>query len=249
MRFKFIDVLLYTLVFIFVAAFPIDLIPVSEVYKGVILIGLKLFLLGVYIWIIAKNRIKIFGIASYSTILLCIPFFIACFSNMIASKIDGTVGPITMSGSMLAINIVICALTAVTEEILFRLFIHNSLTKVGSFGRILGSAGIFAAMHLINLANVSSVDALVTVLVQVVYDFGLGLMLGFMYEYSHSITSCFILHFSFNLFNQVLVNYFAFNSSMLCFYLTAIVIGAILLAYGLCLYFFRYKKMDRFFRN
>lgn len=248
MKSKFIDLLLYALLFVFVAAFPVDRFPIDPIYQTVIQIGLRVLLIGFYIYLIAKNKVKIFGIASFKFILFCIPFFLACFSNIIASQINGGVSPSQMGAEMLAVNIVLSFVIAVSEEILFRLFIHNSLTNCGSFKRILGSAGIFAAMHLLNLASVASVDALVTVLVQVVYDFGLGLMLGFLYEYSHSLTSCVILHFSFNLFNQVLVQYFGLTSSPICFYLTAIIIAIVLVAYALVIYFFYIQKMDRYFK-
>ena len=249
MKFKLIDILLYVLLFVFVAAFPIDRIPVDLIYKETILIGLRILLIGFYIYIIVKNKMKIFGVANLKMLLFCIPFFLACFSNMIAANIDGAAVPSNMPGDLLATSIILSLLIAISEEIVFRLFIQNSLTKCGSFKRILGSAGIFAAMHLINLTNVSNVDALVTVLVQVVYDFGLGLLLGFMYEYGHSISSCMILHFSFNLCNEVLVKYYGFTSSQLCFYLTAVVIAIILILYAGSIYLFYIKKMDRYFRQ
>ena len=54
MRFKFTDILLYVLLFIFVAAFPVDLINVSDNWKLLITIGLRCLLLGFYIYIIIK---------------------------------------------------------------------------------------------------------------------------------------------------------------------------------------------------
>ena len=249
MKFKFIDLLLYALLFVFVAAFPVDRFQIPEIYRATIQIGLRVLLIGFYIFIIIKNKIKIFGMTSISALLFCVPFVIACFSNMIATSIEGTVSGVNMSGEMLAVSIVLSFTIAITEELLFRLFIQNSLTKVGSFQRIIGSAGIFAVMHLINLANVSSVDALVTVLIQVVYDFGLGLLLGFMYEFSHSIVACILFHFGFNLCNQVLFQYYGFNPSTLSFYLTAIVIAVILIGYTIAIYYFRFRKLDRYFRS
>jgi len=249
MRFKISDLLIFVLLFIFAAAFPVDRFNIADVYKVLIQIGLRLLIIVYYVYIIGKNRIKIFGMANYKNILLCIPFLLACFSNMIASKIDGTVTGVRMSGDLLAVSIVLCLLIAVTEEIVFRLFIHNSLTNCTPIKRILGSAGIFAAMHLLNLINVSNVDTLVQVLIQVIYDFGLGLLLGFLYEYSHSLTSSVILHFSFNLFNSVLISYFGFESSVICFYLTAVVIAVILIGYTLVVYLLYFKKLGRYFRN
>lgn len=249
MRFKFIDILLYTLLFVFIVAFPVDLFQIDDIYKVIIQIGLRVLLIGFYIYIIVKNKIKIFNIFNVEALLCCAPFILACFSNMIATQINGTYMPSNMGGDLLAANIILSLLVAVSEEILFRLFIHNSLTKVTSFPRILASAGIFALMHLVNLANVRSVDALLLVLLQVFYNFGLGLMLGFLYEFSHSLTASIVLHFGFNLCNQVLFSFYGMNPDQLTFYLTAVVIAVVLIAYASIIYFCRFKKFDRYFRS
>ena len=60
MKFRLVDVLVFALLFIFVAAFPVDLIPIDAIYKLVIQIGLRLLILGYYIYIIIINKINVF---------------------------------------------------------------------------------------------------------------------------------------------------------------------------------------------
>ena len=249
MMLKRSDLLIFILLFIFVAAFPVDLIKVDLMYQLLIQIGLRCLLLTFYIYLIIKNKIKIFGVASWRHILMCLPFLLATVSNIIASSIDGGFTMVSLSPTLVGLYSLLIFLIAVSEEIVFRLFIHNSLSNTSSLKRIFGSAGIFALMHLLNLVNVSTVGALVSVLVQTVYTFGLGLLLGFLYEYGHSLTSCVVLHFTFNMLNRVIYNYVLGGySSNIAFYLTAVVIGAILGVYVFILYKLYLSKLDRYFR-
>lgn len=180
---------------------------------------------------------------------MCLPFLLATVSNIIASSIDGGFTMVSLSPILVGLYSLLIFLIAVSEEIVFRLFIHNSLSNTSSLKRIFGSAGIFALMHLLNLVNVSTVGALVSVLVQTVYTFGLGLLLGFLYEYGHSLTSCVVLHFTFNMLNRVIYNYVLGGySSNIAFYLTAVVIGVILGVYIFLLYKLYLSKLDRYFR-
>ena len=104
-------------------------------------------------------------------------------------------------------------------------------------------------MHLINVVNVSSVDALVTVLLQTVYTFGLGILLGFLYEYGYSLTACVVLHFTFNLVNDVLFVHLGCMPSDLAFYLCAIGTGVIVGIYLVLIYLLYFRKFNRYFRQ
>ena len=249
MRFRFSDLLLFALLFVFVAAFPVDLIPVDLTYQLLVRIGLRLLLLIYYVYIIYKYHIKIFGIANIKNLLLCLPFFIICGSNFVASSIVGGFIGQTMGTLDLSLSIVYTLLIAITEEIVFRLFIHNNIQVSSSIKRIFASAGIFALMHLLNIVNVRFVGDLITVLIQTVYTFGLGLLLGVMYEYSHSLLGCMVLHFLFNLCNDTLYTYFGGFTSELCFYLTAAVCGVVVLAYATIITLFYFQKHDQYFRR
>ena len=249
MRFRMSDILLFALLFIFVAAFPVDLIPVVLTYQLLIRIGLRALLLTYYIYIIIKYKIKVFGNTNYRNLLLCIPFFIVCGSNFVASSIVGGFAGITMSALDFVLLTILTLMVAISEEIVFRLFIHNNLMVSSSLKRILYSATIFALMHLLNVVNVRTVASLVVVLVQTVYTFGLGLLLGVMYEYSYSLVGCMVLHFCFNFFNDTLYLYFGGHTSDLCFYITAAICGVVVLTYGLIITLFYFQKHDRYFRD
>lgn len=249
MRFKFVDILLFVLVFIFVAAFPFDLLPLDFTLRLAVQVGLRFLLVAYYIYIIIKYKIKIFGIANIKNLLLCIPFFLVSFSNLTASLIAGGFnGPGALSEIDFTLYIVLTMEVAISEEIVFRLFIHNALVRTTSLKRILGSAAIFALMHLLNAVNVSSVEGLITVLIQTIYTFGLGLLLGVMYEYSHSLVGAMLLHFCFNMFNQVIYLYVGGFSSELCYYLTAVGYAVVVGGYATLITFLYFRKYDLYFR-
>ena len=252
MKFRVLDIIIFVLLFIFVNAFPVDLFPLETVYLLIIRICLRTLLLAYYIYICVVNKINIFKFYNWKRLVLFVPFLLASCSNLIAAGIDGAYhGELIYSNDMLALLIIFHFLGAVVEEFLFRLFIQNALVKVGSLKRIFAAAGIFALMHLINIVNVSTVDALITVLIQVAYNFGLGILLGFVYEYSYSLIGCMFLHFSFNMLNTVLYQYLGCSAytSDRTFYLTAVVIAVTLSIYTFLIYRFVLTKNERYFRE
>ena len=249
MRFRLSDLILFILVFVFVIAFPVDLIPLNQMGRLLVQLGLRLLLLAFYIYIIVKYRIKVFGIANIKNLLLCLPFFLISASNFTAAAIQGGFDGQQFSESLLAIEIAFTLVTAITEEIIFRLFIHNALVTTSSIKRIFGSALIFALMHLINIVNVRYVSGLITVLVQTVYTFGLGLLLGVLYEYSHSLTGAVLLHFCFNLFNTDIFSFYGGYSSDLVFYLTAVGYAVVIGGYAAIITIFYFRNHDLYFRR
>ena len=249
MRFRLSDILLFALLFVFVAAFPVDLIPLDLTYQLLVRIGLRLLLLTYYVYIIIKYKIKIFGNTNYRNLLLCIPFFIVCGSNFVASSIVGGFNGPSLSIIDMVLSTILTLFVAISEEIVFRLFIHNNIMVSSSIKRIFASAGIFALMHLLNIVNVRFIGDLVTVLIQTVYTFGLGILLGVMYEYSYSLVGCMVLHFCFNFFNDTLYTYLGGHTSTLCFYLTAAVCGVAVLTYAVLITLLYFQSHDRYFRQ
>ena len=253
MRFKFLDLLLFALLFIFVTSFPIDLITTNEYVRLGIRIALRSLLLAYDIYILWKNRINIFKFANYRNVGLFIPFILICFSNIFAALFAGSNFVLNVEPLRLVLVIIYYLLGVILEEFLFRLFIQSSLVYASSIKRIVVSAAIFALFHLLNIVNISQVDQLVAVLTQVVYAFGLGLLLGLIYEYTYSLPACIIFHFLFNFFNKIFVNEIYLTTVTptyeLSYYMTALGIGVIVGVYALLIYLFILRKLERYFRQ
>ena len=250
MRFSLTDILIAILIFVFVNAFPVDLFRLSPLWQLAVQTGLRLLLLAYYIYILIKNRVNLFKFANYRRGLLFLPFLLVCFSNIIAAGIAGSKFTLEVDAPYLSLIIIYHLIGVIIEEIVFRFIIQSSLVRTSSIKRILASAGIFALFHFINIINVSSVDALIPLLIQVVYSFGLGILLGFVYEYTYSIPLCVAFHFLFNFFNMIFMeNIFNIYIPMLPYYLTAVVIGVITAVYAFLIYYFVLRKTDRYFRE
>lgn len=251
MKFRFIDILLFALVFIFVNAFPVDLLPVNAIGQIAIRISLRFVLLIYYCYTLWRNRINIFKFANYKRVLLFAPFILVCFSNIVAAAIAGLSFQVGAIDPLYVSLIVVYHLFGViVEELLFRLFIQSSLVYASSLKRILASAGIFALFHLVNMVNVSSLDALANVAIQVVYSFGLGLLLALIVEYTYSIPTCIVFHLLFNFFNMILVeNIFCLSIPVLTYYLTAVGAALIVGIYAILIYIFVLNRNDRYFRE
>ena len=251
MKFRFIDILLFALVFIFVNAFPVDLLPVNAIGQIAIRISLRFVLLIYYCYTLWRNRINIFKFANYKRVLLFAPFILVCFSNIVAAAIAGLSFQVGAIDPLYVSLIVVYHLFGViVEELLFRLFIQSSLVYASSLKRILASAGIFALFHLVNMVNVSSLDALANVAIQVVYSFGLGLLLALIVEYTYSIPTCIDFHLLFNYFNMILVeNIFCLSIPVLTYYLTAVGAALIVGIYAILIYIFVLNRNDRYFRE
>jgi len=243
MKLKLIDLLIYLLLFIFIVSLPVDLLNLPIDYELDILIGVRAALLIFFIYIIWKNKIKVFEKPLFKEILLFLPFFLICFNNFIASFINGGFEPLS-DGYILFLEIFLCLISAVLEEIIFRLFIQNFLENKTPLARILLSAAIFALFHFINAVNVRSVVAFINVLFQVVYTFGLGLAIAFIYEYSRSFITVVLMHFFFNLFNDVLYGFLQGFSSNLVFIFTSVIMALLAVSYGVVLYLTKFKKLD-----
>ena len=125
MRFRFVDLLLFALLFIFINSFPIDLITTDELTRLLIRIGLRALLLGYDIYVIWRNRINIFKFANYRNVGLFLPFVLICFSNIIAASIAGLNFGVSINSVMLPLIIIYYLLGVILEEFLFRFFIQK----------------------------------------------------------------------------------------------------------------------------
>jgi membrane protease YdiL (CAAX protease family) len=186
-------------------------------------------------------QIKKDGLPSRLNIFLFIPFFIMCFSNLIFLLFTLSF-PWSMTNSLYVLNWLIYALcTALVEEYLFRFGLINVLyKKFSKEWTLLISSAVFALLHLVNLFSGSSVGV---TFAQVGYTFVLGLILGFLYLYGGGHFWLVVLyHFCFNFFNDYLFILLYQGEWDYRFYVTNIVIGVVVLAYGVFLYFLDKQK-------
>jgi len=162
-----------------------------------------------------------------------LPFLLIVISNLFVGLFSAK------SDSPLAdvwLQIPVCLLTACAEEYIFRVLIAKeaaSQTREPWKG-ILWSAFFFGLIH---LTNISSVDTIVPALIQVVYCFFLGLLLGYMYLETENAILPVALHFAFNFLNGVLIPTIYDLRGDWVYFLVNGLVGLVVIGYGLLLFF------------
>ena len=107
-------------------------------------------------------------------------------------------------GSPLIIAFVCALAPALFEETIFRAIQIDKLKKSGKapMAVLLFSSAVFAAVHLTNIAGMT----LINVLVQVVYSFVIGFLLGAIYIRTEDFATVVLIHFLIDFSNQIFAN-------------------------------------------
>ncbi len=127
-------------------------------------------------------------------------------------------------------------ITAFCEELLFREITHNCLKEFikQDYLRILISSMIFALLHFVNFFGGMNI---LSVLAQVGYTFVLGLILGLIKEKGVGLIALVSFHFLFNVLNNDLFSFLYKGEWNTEFVVTNIIIGTIVVGYGVLMYF------------
>lgn len=245
-KIKPIDIVIFSLLFIACVSFPYATLNIPIWAKYTLKIAFELVLLISYILMIRKYKISIYGNANIKNLLLMTPLILVLVVNFItipfASSVVFNQGSI--SSGVFFFELALAFIQPILEEIVFRLLIHSQLPIKNKLLKILASAGIFAAVHLLNFFfNGFNTQYLI----QVAYTFGLGIILGFIYEYGCSFIICCVFHILFNFFNTTIFNvlYSVYFENQLSYYMPVIVVTIISIVYMALIYFFIFRKQDR----
>lgn len=176
----------------------------------------------------------------FINLLFFLPFFLIVFSNFASSYFISSPSNYINIQSLL-LNIVSTIIYAIIEEVLFRGFLLPLLlSRLSDFKSLLISSAIFALVHLFNIFSGINV---ILVLIQVLYTFGIGLILGLMYVYGKTLVLPMLFHICFNVFENDL--YEAFYPSATYTNLRVLVtvtVSLFALFYGVFIYFHFQKK-------
>ena len=236
----------YSLFFLICVAIILNSFPLDLFFKNAILnfsIGIALKIAAI-IFIFYYSKKESFTIPTFAKPnkkhLLFIPFLIAPFSNFFVVILCNSTPIIDINYQSIVFSFVNCALISIIEEMLFRCILLPEFEKVTTpFKAILYTSLIFGGMHLLNISSLSSIPIC---LVQSIYTFGLGLVLGLIYIYGKNIIYPIIYHLLFNFLNNTLVTGLFNLEWNITFYLTNIFIAIILIIYGIYVYYILSKE-------
>ena len=234
---KLYTLIILLLLYVAVISFPLSLIP-NEYGSKAVGITLKVIFL-----IVAFISIKKYGVSELRFLpvkekkqFLLLPLLVMTFSNWIYVWIFKAPLKSSVDGGMLTFTIFVTLLTVFCEELLFREIMHDCLKDYikQDYLRILISATLFSLLHFLNVFNGMDIYS---VLAQVGYTFVLGLVLGLIKEKGAGLIALISFHFLFNVLNNDLFSVLYNGEWNTEFIVTNIIIGVVVIAYGVLMYF------------
>ena len=241
---SFYDSLIFACLLMAIVSFPYEQFIQDSTILYIVEIWVRLILVAYAFMVTTKNGF----LSRYNHkpkicyLLFFVPFLLACFSNIIFVAFAGIfVKPIITLSTLF--EIILALLTAIYEEMLFRLYFHNLLKARNPLLKILASAGIFALFHAISFVFTLNINYLI----QGLYTFGLGVLLGFIYTYGKNIYACMGYHFLFNLLNDVIYSIICggiYTDKLYLYYVINSAIAVVLAIYVGLLYAFYLRKVD-----
>ena len=173
----------------------------------------------------------------YKILLLFIPAVVVAISNLIYAWIlkEPVHATFTWAGPLQVLFII---LLVVIEEIIFRYLLLGNIEQGKPIVRIVIAAAIFGLCHLTHFFSTFNPVYLVIV----AYTFGLGMLLGIIYYYTHCLVACIGLHLLFNLCNDYLFTHLYDVNNSLWYYLINGIIALVIGLYVLGIYLLKLRK-------
>ncbi|MDD6468288.1 MAG: CPBP family intramembrane metalloprotease [Bacilli bacterium] len=185
-----------------------------------------------------KKKLFVISIKSKLNDLFFIPFLLIVFNNMIFLLFKQKEVGFTYDFTFI-LQIILTITVSISEELLFRVYVHSILNINNKILKIIISSLIFGLFHIVYfLSSFDPYDLII-----ITYTFGLGLVLGFVYEFSeNNFIYIMIIHFLFNFLNKDLFLRLFNGTNDYIFYIVSIIVSLITLIYGLLIYFMYFKN-------
>ena len=250
-RKKFLYIGIALVLYVVIIAFPTYLFTQDVLVLRSIELGLRVAYL-VFIALFAyfsKLGQTYTGKTRYSMLFLLLPMFFVAFINVFylgvvrGSKFEFVTNP--FSDVISGLGFISLFITAVEEEVLFRYLVQKNLTFAHKIVRILVAATIFAITHVFvmlysGLGRINPID-----LLDVLFKFGIGIILGFLYEYTNNLAAPIAFNIIYSLSNQMLYKVTLSANPHWSYYVT---VASFALGGGIYLalfYFLMLKREDR----
>ena len=196
------------------------------------------------------------GATRYSNLFLLLPIFFVAFTNIFYLGVIKGKASIYNPFSDVLTTLLFSSLvvSAIEAEILFRFIIQRNLTLSHKIVRILVAAAVYAATYFfvifysdlsINPETGKIVFMNPIDLLEVVFQFGIGIILGFLYEYTNNLAVPVAFNIIYTLSNQILFKVRLSSNPDWTYYLTISLIAVYAISYLCIFYFLMLKKENR----
>ena len=188
------------------------------------------------------------GQTKLSNLFLLLPVFFIAFINIfyltVIRGVSIVINP--FSQVFIGINFISLIITAVEEVYLFFFIVQKNLTLAHKLARIFVAAAVFAITHIFimlyaGLGIINPLD-----LFDIMFKFGIGIILGVLFEYTNNIVVPMSFNIIYTLSNQMLYKVTISDpDTHWSYYLTISLFAVFGTAYLLIFYFLMLKKENR----
>lgn len=243
-------------IYLVIISFPTYLLTSDmDVIKGVEL-GLRSgYLIFIILFSIFTRIAKSYtGKTRLANLFLLLPLFFIAFINLFYLGVvsDSSTGnPIQAvfeqdwNNTYDILKFVTIIVTVIEEELLFRYIIQRNLSIGHKIFRILTTAAIFAVCHFFRMlydARGSFAEPLF--FLEILFVFGIGIILGFLYEYTNNIFVPIAFNLIYSICNEMFFKVpLSVNATK--YYITTAIFAAAGAAYLAIFYFLMLKKENR----
>ncbi len=252
---KPIYVLIAVLIYVIFISFPTYLLVKDDItLRYIIEVVLRsAYLVFIILFSIFTKIAKSYnGKTRYVNMLLLAPLFFVAFFNLFYWEVVCRVGfgalkdqfEIIFKNTDQILRFICIIITVVEEELLFRYILQRNLNLGHKVVRIAVTAAIFTACHVFTMLYDGAGIIAPLQLIELVMVFGIGMILGFLYEYTNNIFYVIAFSFLYSLC-AVLLPINITTSIGWPYYLTLGLFAAGSALYINIFYFFMLKKENR----
>ena len=240
---EFYSVILLILIYLLFVSIPFSMFINNETVVYILNISMRVLFIPFFFIYVKKENLLSLNKPEFKLVdFKYIPFLLLTVSNLIVSLIS-KFDMYEISSTEIIKNLILSVFIAFNEELVFRVVVCKELIVTQSrFKTMLYSSIVFGLIHLLNINSLGSIPY---VLLQVVYSFGLGLLLSLIYIQSYNFVYIFMLHFLFDFLNGFLISDLYVLEYNLVFFIVNISIGVIIGLYALLLYLKEEKNVTK----
>lgn len=243
------------LIYLIIISFP-TYVFTNDLYviQGVELGIRSAFLVFVILFSIFTKIAKSYtGKTRFSNLFLLLPLFFVAFTNLfylgVVSNSSFTNPFDTIfnndgNNTLEILRFLTIIVTVLEEEILFRYIIQRNLTIGHKIFRILTTAAIFAGCHFFTMLYDGRGVIAPIELIEVALFFGVGIILGFLYEYTNNIFVPITFNLIYSISNKMLFKV-SLSDIPTKYFITVSIIAASAALYLVIFYFFMLKREKR----
>lgn len=257
-KLNYLYIAIALVIYVIVVAFPVyaftsDMLAIRIVELSLRVAYLIFIILFAFFTGLAKSYT---GKTRYSNLFLLLPIFFVAFTNIFyLGVIQGRTSFFNpFSDVLTTLLFSSLVISAIEAEILFRFIIQKNLMLGHKIVRILVAAAVYAITYIViifysdmsinpdtgKIIFMNPID-----LLEVIFQFGIGIILGFLYEYTNNLAVPVAFNIIYTLSNQILFKVRLSSNPHWSYYLTISLIATFAITYLCIFYFLMLKKENR----